>query len=263
MDTCLLRDESTRALTLAHQLCHALGLYVHIDVSIRDAVGYAEFHQGCWVGDVNDGAKTSKAPDFGPRKWLEVYQQHCGVGQLLLTPVPGYVGGTGYMGGVRYNNGVLDVAVGVSKLAEEWDQLLALCVMYGTLEPGFALHHAGFRFPTEAAFLTELALYRGVIRLDASDHWRAYATMGLGYKELQWFPGDDGPHDRAMHLDVVTPHPVDFLSLVASTFGQSAKLTLWDPEPNSPVGAVWVNGTGQDVPLGLMARDTWWEVGKG
>jgi hypothetical protein len=84
--------------------------------------------------------------------------------------------------------------------------------------------------------------------------------MGLGYKELQWFPDADGPHDDALHLDIATPHAVDFLTLVASTFGSAAQLKLWEPEPNSPVGAVWVKGTGQAAPLGLMARDTWWDV---
>lgn len=260
MDTCMLRDETTHALTLAHQLCHALGLYVHIDVSVRDARGYAEFHQGCWVGDVTADVVTSRAARFGPLKWLEVYQQPCGVGQLILTPVPGYVGGTGYMGGVRYNNGKLDVAVGVSKLPEQWDQLIALCVMYGILEPSFTFHHAGRRYHSAEAFESDLALYRGAIRLDAADHWRAYVPVGLGYQELQWFHGADGPHDNALHLDVVTPKPVDFLSFVAGTFGNGAKLTLWDAEPNAPAGVVWVKGTGKDVSLGLMARDTWWHV---
>ena len=217
---------------------------------------------GTWVGEVPVGI-TSNAPLFAPEKMLELLRQPAPEPEVLvLTPISGYPNTTGLMGGARMIVGPRDLTIAVSKLAQEWDKLLAVCLIYDALVAPLRLHHVGFKYSTENEFIKAASLYAEGMARPAVDHKRIYVPQKPGrshyYRELQLFPkGSTWEGGPRKHWDYVTEDPDGFLWFVAKAFGQEP--VFWDSEVNSPIGMVAILDD-HGNPLTVMARSKWWTV---
>jgi len=237
---------------LATEFCESAGLFAFGVVSQADPGG-GVISYGGWMGEVPVGV-DSKAPQVAYRKTGELVMAGAGLdGQLVMTPIEGNELSDKWMGGVALNGTI----VAVSKWAQEHDRLLALAVLYHAQYGGLELHHAGFRFLSEKSWqVANAGLEGGMIR-PAEDHQRMYFTTGKGYYlEHQWFPG--GPHDQAMHWDVVCDDPQGLLRFVSSAYGKEPKF-FEDCGSHDPIGVFWVT-SGDGTKIGLMARPIWWDV---
>lgn len=241
-----MRTDISVGLGFADVLCRALGSYTFVAIGQIGDAGESVSARGRWVGTKLAGSKP-QAPYAALTELGEVF----------------------HAGAEVADN---DLFVGVRSRSQQWDNLLAAIVLY-SLEHEVRLHHVGERFPTREQLELKAELFYGGISegisVPADDHERIYFPMSVFpgerfYKELQFFPG--GPHDRARHVDLVTPNPKDLLRFVAGACGGEPE--LFDPVPeNGPVGMFWTEASeftslplGIDRKLGVMARSIWWEV---
>ena len=239
-------------LRFAHLLASAAGLGVFVTIERSEGLDYIAM--GKWAGLP---FAQSLSPYIAPVKAAELhYAGQPEPGQTRLTPTDMGLG-LGWKGGARRGN----YTVAVSNMAEQHDLLLAIIVLYG-LEHEVRLHHVGVRFPTLDEF-QKTSVARGKFILacqtDHLSHFHPVLTDrehgGKYWVEYQYWP--EGPWDRALHWDIVTKNPRDFLAYVSRAFGnKTATLTIFaDPGGDNPEGVIWVPG--ETRTLGVVARENW------
>lgn len=250
----------------------ALRLLEQIAVARRQpfyaVFGVAEYESqiagsfGAWIGTQYPVA-TSEAGGVAWAKFGELVSRGDPYG-ICTTPVATYKRSLGWKGAIRVGNKI----VAVSKLAEEFDLVMAAVGMYAFMGNKIELHHVGRRMNSKKEMRAEakrLAVHHDSYQLDrpAEDHERIYIPVlhplgsnGLYYQEVQFDPS--APWDGVEHLDFVVDDPRDFLEFVAAAFGRQPE--LWDGVgENDPEGCFYTLDADGNA-LGVMARPRFWDV---
>lgn len=169
-----------------------------------------------------------------------------------------------WKGAIRYG----DKIIAVSKLAQQYDLMMAVLGMYAWIGNDVEIHHLGSRSASQREMIIEarrLAMLHGTHQLirPAGDHERIYVPVpsenmlrGFYYHECQYDP--QAPWGGVSHIDVVTPDPEGMLRFVAAAYGKQP--TIWeDAEENDPIGSFFVSDDHDNL-LGVMARRSFWDV---
>lgn len=217
---------------------------------------------GLWLG-TDFPVANSEAAGVAHGKYGELVSRGDPFG-VCTTPVATYKRSYGWMGGIRYGNKI----IAVSKLAQQYDLMMAVLGMYAWMGNDVEIHHLGSRFASRREMIIEarrLAVLHGTHQLirPAYEHERIYVPVpssyvhrGHYYLETQYDP--QAPWGGVSHIDVVTSDPKSLLRFVASAYNNQP--TIWDDaDDNDPVGVFYVSD-GQENWLGVMARPKFWDV---
>ncbi|OGC70024.1 hypothetical protein A2415_01540 [candidate division WWE3 bacterium RIFOXYC1_FULL_39_7] len=240
--------------SFANDLCTFMGWHAYVAVSAMLIKKHAALTYGAWAGTPPEDIE-SRAPHVAYGKLGEMILldgARGNHGKLIMTPIEGNELSYGWMGACAVNG----IAVAVSKWTQEADKLLALLTLYNAAKRPLTLHHVGRRFASQGAYDAANILQGVGMKRPKADHERMYFPRGGRYLEHQYFP--NGLRVKSQHWDVQTPDPDDFLKFVAGAYNLQPE--LWEEEdPNDPRGVVWID-TGDEGPLGVMARESWWSV---
>lgn len=254
--------DSAAAVRLLEQIAVARQQPFYAVVGLADYENQAAGAFGLWLG-TRSPIPTSEAGGVAWAKFGELVSRGDPYG-ICTTPVATYGRSLGWQGGIRVGDNI----VAVSKLAQQFDLMMASIGMYAFLGKKIELHHVGRRFSSEDAMhveATRLALHHESCKLvrPAADHLRVYVPVrmpltsrGFYYHEVQFDPA--APWGGVEHLDFVVDDPKGFLKFVAAAFGQQPE--LWDNAgENDPIGSFYTMDA-QGNALGVMARASFWDV---
>jgi len=248
---------------LADVVCRALGIPRHVAIAIASGDVPQSWIQAHWVGPT-DPRDTHYPVTVSQSLVLlaGLQQQAAVVTDLIKTPLPAFRECYPYVGGVAQDT----LSVVVQGGPPRHNQVLAALLLYDTLFEKLCLHHAGFRFSTEADFVAAQQDYAAdaLLRRPASDHLRVYVPLKLclgtsTYREFQWWPEHPNRQHPAAHLDVVVAKPRDFLIWLAAVCDANA-VFFETSGPNEPIGMVKVVDGADSEVLMVMAREQWWRV---
>lgn len=245
--------------SLADKMLTAAGQNLHVTVLVFDKCREILAGKSEWAG--GDPGNGSRAYLIGPLKATELVLSDLDH-DISTTPTGGFLISANYLGGLRLKVGDVYYVVACSGWAAEADLMFAALLMYA-MEHDVVFHHVGFghgsKVSRDEALSTDTAYYGNPFHKPISGHDRHYFWVedpdlvdGGYYREHQ--RGEDVKPGN-IHWDVVTDDPADLLDFIGSFVGG---LDLWDDEPLSPKGVVWVQNKG--MPFGIMARDNWWAI---
>ncbi len=250
-----------RVFHLGDEMMRIAGMTAYIAVGARNETQCVWPAFGQWLNEsevlklgLMAGSKMSRAPMIAFHKMAEALT-YGRLEEVSLTPLfPKNNGGCGFKGGAALRN----YGVGVSKLHEKHDQMLAVLFLSVLFDESIRLHHYGLRHVSEPD-------YREAVKLRAGPslgQWERNTKNILRTYSLIFFDSGGNPiffedHFSSFdssptlggHWDVVASNPALLLQSIADSSGE-----LVNSFGGEPVGVVWVQGDEKNMPLGIMAR---------